>query len=116
MEFHDIIQEALIKTIPKKKQCGKAKQLSEEALQIAIKRIEQQGEIRKPFSVNNEKKKRNQYNGKDQRSLQENQRYQRNISCKDGLNKGQKQYGPKISRRYQEEVARIHRTIKRRSS
>ena len=35
-----------------------------------------------------------QQNGKDQRSLQENQRYQRNISCKDGLNKGEKWYGP----------------------
>ena len=31
-----------------------------------------------------------QQNAKDQRSLQENQRYQRNISCKDGLDKGQK--------------------------
>ena len=35
-----------------------------------------------------------QQNGKDQRSLQENQRYQENISFKDGHNKGQKQYGP----------------------
>ena len=34
-----------------------------------------------------------QQNGKDQRSLQENQRYQGNISCKDGLNKEQKWYG-----------------------
>ena len=33
-------------------------------------------------------------NGKDQRSLQENQRYQGNISCKDALDKGQKRYGP----------------------
>ena len=31
-----------------------------------------------------------QQNGEDQRSLQENQRYQGNISCKDGLDKGQK--------------------------
>ena len=31
----------------------------------------------------------------DQRPLQECQRYQGNISCKDGYNKGQKQYGPK---------------------
>ena len=31
-----------------------------------------------------------QQNGKDQRSLQENQRYQGNISCKDGHNKGEK--------------------------
>ena len=50
-----------------------------------------------------------QQNGKDQRSLQENQRYQVNISCKDGLDKGQKWYGPNRSRRYSEEVARIHR-------
>ena len=35
---HDIIQEAGIKTIPKKKKCKKAKWLSEEALQIAVKR------------------------------------------------------------------------------
>ena len=41
-----------------------------------------------------------QYYGKDQRSLQENQRYQRNISCKDELDKGQKWYGSNISRRY----------------
>ena len=40
MEFHDIVQEAVIKTIPKKKKCKKAKYLSEEALQIAEKRRE----------------------------------------------------------------------------
>ena len=34
------------------------------------------------------------------RSIQENQRYQGNISCKDGHNKGQKWYGPKRSRKY----------------
>ncbi|MCH3023266.1 hypothetical protein K3X00_14735, partial [Listeria monocytogenes] len=34
----NIVQEAVIKTIPKKKKCKKAKQLSEEALQIAVKR------------------------------------------------------------------------------
>ena len=38
MEVHDIVQEAVIKTIPKKKICRKAKWLSEEALQIAVKR------------------------------------------------------------------------------
>ena len=36
-EVHDIVQEAGIKTIPKKKKCKKAKWLSEEALQIAMK-------------------------------------------------------------------------------
>ena len=37
-EVHDIVQEAVIKTIPKEKQYKKAKWLSEEALQIAEKR------------------------------------------------------------------------------
>ena len=37
---HDIVQEAGIKTTPKKKKCKKAKWLSEEALQIAVKRRE----------------------------------------------------------------------------
>ena len=40
MEVHDTIQEAVNKTIPKKKKCKKAKWLSEEALQIAVKRRE----------------------------------------------------------------------------
>ena len=35
MEVHDTVQEAVIKTIPKKKKCKKEKWLSEEALQIA---------------------------------------------------------------------------------
>ena len=37
MEVHDIVQEAVIKTILKKKKCKKAKWLSGEALQIAVK-------------------------------------------------------------------------------
>ena len=37
MEVRDIVQEAGIKTIPKKKKCKKAKWLSEEALQITVK-------------------------------------------------------------------------------
>ena len=40
MEVHDIVQEAVIKTIPKKKKCKKAKWFSEENLQIAMKRRE----------------------------------------------------------------------------
>ena len=40
MEVHDIVQEAVSKTIPTKKKCRKAKWLSEEALQIAEKRRE----------------------------------------------------------------------------
>ena len=75
MEVRDIVQEAVIKTILKKKKCKKAKWLSEEPLQIAEKRREvkgkgekeryihlnaefqrYQGEIRKPSSVINAKK------------------------------------------------------------
>ena len=43
MEVHDIVQETGIKIIPKKKKCKKAKWLSEEALQIAVKRREVKG-------------------------------------------------------------------------
>ena len=43
MEVCDIVQEARIKTIPKKKKCKKAKWLSEEALQIAEKRRKAKG-------------------------------------------------------------------------
>ena len=42
-EVRDIVQEAGIKTIPKKKKCKKAKWLSEEGLQIAVKRREVKG-------------------------------------------------------------------------
>ena len=72
-EVHDIVQEARIKTIPKKKKCKKTKWLSQEALQIAEKRREakSKGEKerythlnaelqriarRKPFSVIDAKK------------------------------------------------------------
>ena len=44
MEVHDIVQEAVIKIISKKKKCKIAKWLSEEALQIAEKRKETKGE------------------------------------------------------------------------
>ena len=42
-EVHDIVQEAVINTIPPKKKCKKAKWLSEEALQIADKSREAKG-------------------------------------------------------------------------
>ena len=118
-EVHDIVQETGSKTIPKKKKCKKAKRLSEEALQIAVKRREakSKGEKeryshlnaefqriarrdKKPFLRSVQRNRGKQQNGKDQRSLQENQRYQGNISCKDGLDKGQKWYGHNRSRRY----------------
>ena len=42
-EVHDIVQEAVIKTVPKKKRCKKARWLSQEALQIGEKRRELKG-------------------------------------------------------------------------
>src|SRR5574341_1207196 len=54
-----------------------------------------------------------QQNGKDQGSLKENQRYQRNISCKDGLDKGQKWHGPNIregiKKRWQEYTEELYK-------
>ena len=43
MEVHDIVREAVIKTIPKKKKCKKAKWLSKEGLQITVNRREVKG-------------------------------------------------------------------------
>ena len=46
MEVRDIVQETGIKTIPKKKKCKTAKWLSEEALQIAVKKKEGKGKAK----------------------------------------------------------------------
>ena len=46
-EVDDTVQEAVIKTIPKKKKCKKAKWLSDKALQIAVKRREAKGKREK---------------------------------------------------------------------
>ena len=43
MELHNVVQEAVIKTMPKEKKCKKAKWLSEEALQIAEERRDAKG-------------------------------------------------------------------------
>ena len=50
-EIRDIVQEAVIKTISKEKKCIKAKWLSEEALQIAVKRREVKKDKRKDISI-----------------------------------------------------------------
>ena len=55
IEVHSIVQEVVIKTIPKKKKCQKAKWLSEQALQIAEKRREAKGkEERKDIPIDAE--------------------------------------------------------------
>ena len=67
---------------------------------------EQQGEIRKSSSEINAKKQRTIEWERLEISSRKLQRYQGNISCKDGLNKGQKVYGPTeaedIKKRWQE--------------
>ena len=50
-KVHDMVQEVVIKTIPKKKKCKKAKWLSEEALQIAEKRREVTGKGKRERST-----------------------------------------------------------------
>ena len=57
-EVHDIVQEAGIKTIPKKNKCKKAKWLSEEDLQIAVKRRKQKAKVKRkdiPILIQNSK-------------------------------------------------------------
>ena len=118
MEVCDIVQETGIKTIPMEKKCKKAKWLSEEALQIAVKRIvKSKGEKERYTHLNAEFQRKarrdkkaflsNQWKeieennrmGKTKDLFKKIKRYQGNISCKDGLNKGQKWYGPNRSRR-----------------
>ena len=118
-EVRDIVQEAVIKSIPKKKKCKKAKWLPEEVLQIAKKRreVKSKGEKERYIYLNAEfqriarrdKKaflsdqckeiKESNRMGKT-RDLFKKIRYQGNISCKDEHNKRQKWYGPNRSRRY----------------
>ena len=125
-------QEAVIKTTPKKKKCKEAKQLPKEALQIAEKGTEPKGKGEKErYTYLNAEFQRiarrdkkaflsdqcreieeNNRMGKTG-SLQENQRYQRNISCKDGHNKGQKWYGlirkKDINKRWQEYTEELYK-------
>ena len=98
-----------MKTIPMEKKCKKAKWLSGEALQIAVK---SKGEKERDTHLNAEfqriaRKDKKAFLsdqckeiGKTIEWERENYRYQGNISCKDGLDKGQKWYGPNRSRRY----------------
>ena len=119
-EVYDIVQEAVIKTIPKKKKCKKTKWLSEEALQIAVERreVKSKGEKERYKHLNAEFQRiarrdkkaffsdqckeieDNNRMGKTRDLFKKIKRYQGNISCKDGLDKGQKWYGTNRSRRY----------------
>ena len=118
-EVNDIVQETGIKIISKKKKCKIAKWLSEEALEIAVKRreVKSKGEKERykhldaEFQRTARRDKKvflsNQWKEIEQNNRKTRDRYkkirdtkQRNISCKDEHNKGQKWCGPKRSRRY----------------
>ena len=118
-EVRDIVQETGIKTIPKKKKFKNATRLSEEALLTAVKRreVKSKGEKGRYSHLNAEFQRIARRDKKaflrDQcKEIEENNRMgkleissrkleiPRELSCKDGLNKGQKWYGPNRSRRY----------------
>ena len=105
-EVCDIVQETGIKTIPREKKCKKAKWLSEEGLQIAVKRRDLKGKREKErcTHLNAEfqriaRRDKKAFLSNQCKDIEENNRMgktrdlfkkteiQGNISCKDGLNK-----------------------------
>ena len=117
-EVHDVVQEAGIKTIPMEKKCRKAKWLSGEALQIAVKRGEAKGKGEKEtythLNVEFQRTARRDKNAflSDQcKEIEEKEWERLEISSRKleiprehfmqrWHNKGQKLYGPNRSRRY----------------
>ena len=112
-EFPDSVQEAGIHTIPKKKKCKKAKWLSEEALQIAVKGREAKGKGEKEryTDLNAEFQRIARRDKKDFfsdqcKEIEENNRMGKTrdlfkeIRDPKGTFQGQKWYGPNRSRRY----------------
>ena len=75
IEVHDTVQEAGIKTIPKKKKCKKVKWLSEEALQIPVKRREAKGK--------GEKERYNHLNAEFQRIARRDKKAFLSDQCKE---------------------------------
>ena len=75
MEVHDVVQEAGIKNIPKKRKCKKAKWLSEEALQIAMRRREEKG--------NGERERYTHLNAEFQRLARRNKKAFLSDQCKE---------------------------------
>ena len=118
MEVCDIVQEAGIKIISKKKKCKKAKWLSEEALAEKRRDAKSKGEKEKYTHLNAEfqriaKRGKKTFLSDQCKEIKENKRMGKTrepfkkirdtkgtVSCKDGHNKGQKWYGLKRSIRY----------------
>ena len=118
-EVRDIVQETGIKTIPMEKKCKKSEWLSEEALQIVVKtrEVKSKGEKERYKHLNAEfqriaRRDKKPFLSDHCKEIEETTEWERleissrklgyqwNISCKDGLDKGQKWYGPNRSRRY----------------
>ena len=114
-EVHDIVHETGIKTIPKKNKCKKAKWLSQEPWQIGEKRreVKSKGEKERYIHSNAEfqrtaRRDKKAFLSNEHKGIKENNRIgktrdlfkkiQGNISCKDGLNKGEKWSGPNRSK------------------
>ena len=120
MEVRDIVQETGIKTIPMAKKCRKAKWLSGEALQIAVKRREAKSKRKKErythlnaefqriarrdkkAFLSNQCKETEEINtmGKTRNLFKKIRDTKGTFHAKKGLNKGQKWNGPNRSRRY----------------
>ena len=120
MKVHDVVKETGIKTIRKKKKCKKAKWLSEQALQIGMKRrdTKSKGEKERHTHLNAEfqriaRRDKKGFLSDQCKEIEENNRMGKTRDLfkkirdtkgtshgKDGLNKGQKWYGPNRSRRY----------------
>ena len=119
-EVCDIVQETRIKIIPMEKKCKKAKRLSGEALQIAAKRreVKSKGDKERYKHLNAEYQRiarrgkkaffsdqckeieEKNTMGKTRDLFKKIRDTKGTISCKNGLDKGQKWYGPNRSRRY----------------
>ena len=117
-EVRDFVQETGIKTIPREKKCKKAKWLSGEALQTAVKRREVKGEKERYKHLNAEFQRIARRHKKDFfsdqcKEIEENNRMGKTrdlfkkirdtkgtFHFKDELDKGQKWYGSNRSRRY----------------
>ena len=117
---HDIVHEAGIKIISKKKKCKKAKWLFEEDLQIDVKRREakSKGEKERYKHLNADfqitaRRHKKAFLSNQCKGIEENNRMGKirdlfkkirdtkgNYHAKDGQNKGQKHYGPTRSRRH----------------
>ena len=135
-EVHDIVQETGIKTIPKKKKCKKAKWLSEEALKIAVKRreVKSKGEKERYTHLNAEfqriaRRDKKGFLSDQCKEIEENNRMGKarylfkkirdtkgTFHAKMGSIKDGNGMDLTEAEDIKNEVARIHRTVQKRSS